>query len=317
MNISRLLKPIFALGLIISSPLLAKDKVDRQADVASDVRVSIENLRGEVEILGWDKEQISVVGELDEKAEKLIFEQQGEKFVIEVVVPKSRKTFNDNDDGSNLVIHLPKSAYMQFSGVATDLVLKDLHNSSEVKTVSGDIKATNLHKRVDLNTVSGSINSQGLTGKVLLATVSGDIDDNGSAGRVTYQAVSGDLKINSEARDVSLSVVSGELEAELDLVDELSLNSVSGDMAVKLKLNDDARVKASSVSGEVKLYLPENVSADFSLRASAGGDIVNKLTNDKPIEAKYGPGAKLDFATAGAKASVKVATVSGDIKILR
>jgi hypothetical protein len=63
------------------------------------------------------------------------------------------------------------------------------------------------------------------------------------------------------------------------------------------------------------LEFQKDIAADFRLRANAGGNLVNKLTNDEAEEAKYGPSAKLYFQTGNANSSVSVSTVSGNVLV--
>lgn len=55
-------------GLLSSSAFAQQETVDQQLDVPADVMVNIENMRGEVEIVGSDKNYAEVKGQLDEYA---------------------------------------------------------------------------------------------------------------------------------------------------------------------------------------------------------------------------------------------------------
>lgn len=292
----------------------AGEKIEQSLPAANVNNVSIENLRGDVRIIGWDQDKVTVSGELDEQAERLVFEQQGSSITIKVVVP--RHTNNDsNVKGSHLIINVPKNSRVNFSGVSSDVFLEKLINSSEVNTVSGNIEAKNLSENIDLNTVSGDIDTSELSGKIRLASVSGDIKDHGSKGRVQFKAVSGGIKSTSNANEIFINNVSGNIDLVLDKVDELVISTVSGDIESTLHLNDKGVVKLSSVSGDMEMSFTDNVQADFRLQASSGGRIINKLTAEKAQEAKYGPSSQLYFQTGNGSASVRAHTVSGTMKM--
>jgi len=298
---------------LLFTPLsLAGEKVDASLDSDGVNAVTIENLSGEVTIIGWDKSSVTIKGELDDKAEELIFEQVGNTINIKVELP-NRSSWNSN--GSELTIHMPSNIRMSFEGISSDVYLKNLNNDVNVKTVSGDIKATDLNEHIELSSVSGTIKSFKLKGKVNLSTVSGDIVDKDSSGRLQLQAVSGEITSQSTANEVFVNNISGNTELNLSKIDELRVSGVSGDTEISLHLQNNGVVKASSVSGEVELDLQNDVSADFRLKANAGGDLVNKLTDHKANRAKYGPSSKLYFQTGNAKGSVRVSTVSGDVVI--
>lgn len=297
-------------SLLLTPLSIAGEKVDETLVSAGVNAVNIENLSGEVTVIGWDKASVSVKGELDDKAEKLIFEQVGNTINIKVELPRKGSW---NSKGSELIIHMPVNLRVNFESVSSDVELENLTNSVAVKTISGDIKATKLSEHIELSSVSGNIITKALKGKIDLATVSGDIDDQNSDGRLQLQAVSGEITSDSKANEVFVNNVSGNTKLSLAKVDEFRISSVSGDSEISLHLQSNGVVKASSVSGSLIIDLQRNIAADFRLKANAGGDLINKLTKHKAEEAKYGPSSKLYFQTGNASSSVRVSTVSGDV----
>jgi len=316
-----IIKPSITLaGCFLALSALAGEKVDKHLDVDANTNVTIENVRGDISIKGWSKNEISVKGELDDKAEKFIFEKTDNGVLIKVVTPRNLHNnwrSHDDEDGSNLVINLPKNSRVNFDGVSTDVKVKNLQHGSEIKSVSGNVEARNLAEHVEISTVSGEIDAVDLSGKIILASVSGDITDKNSQGRLRIEAVSGNIKSTSSATSVSAHAVSGKIKLTLQKVDELELNTVSDDMKASLHLNKDGVIKASSVSGNVALIFQNDVQASFRLSSSVNDDITNQLTDKKAKTAKYGPGATLNFETGNGNGSVRVTTVSGDIKVAK
>jgi len=299
-------------SLLVTPLSMAGEKVDETLTSDGVNAVTIENLSGEVTVIGWDKATVKVKGELDDKAEKLIFEQVGNTINIKVELPNHGSW---NSKGSELTIHMPANLRMNFESISSDIELENLTNNVAVKTISGDIKATKLSEHIELSSVSGNIKTKKLKGKINLATVSGDIDDINSDGRLQLQAVSGEITSESRANELYVNNVSGNTKLSLENVDELRMSTVSGDTEVSLHLQNNGVVKASSVSGSVELDFQNDIAADFRLKANAGGDLINKLTKDKAEEAKYGPSSKLYFQTGNASSSVRVSTVSGDVVV--
>lgn len=300
--------------LMVTTTSLAGEHVDESMSLGSVKHVTIENLRGEVTIIGNSGDTVSVTGELDDKAKGLTFEKSGSRIIIKVEVPHN----NHNDwgaDGSNLTIEIPQHVRVSFKGVSSDINISNFTNGSEVQTVSGDISAKNLMQQVELATVSGNIESKNLSGKIRLSSVSGDIHDRNSAGRAHFKTVSGSLSSSSSANEISANSVSGDIELRLAEVDELIVSTVSGQFESQLSLNDNGLLKMSSVSGDLDVEFKNDVQASFNLKANAGGDIVNRLTSAKAQRAKYGPSSKLFFETGNASSSVRASTVSGRIAV--
>lgn len=291
---------------------MAGEKVDEHLGSDGVNTVTIENLSGEVTIIGWDKTSVTVKGELDDKAKRLIFEQVGNTINIKVDLPNHG---NRTSKGSELTIHMPTNMRMNFEGVSSDVEVRNLNKNVVVKTVTGDINARKITENIELSSVSGTIKTSLLDGKINLSTVSGDIEDENSSGRLQLQAVSGEIKSDSKANEVFVNNVSGNTELQLAEVDELRISTVSGNTEVSLFLQQNGVVKASSVSGEVELDFQNDVAADFRLKSNAGGDLINKLTKHKADRAKYGPSSKLYFQTGNANSSVRVSTVSGDVVV--
>ena len=314
MNILQKVIPMMLFTATCSS--FAGEQIDKSLTLDNVSSVNIENLRGHVTVIGWDKDTITIKGELEDEAEGLIFNQKGSSVKIKVELESNRHNYwGGNDQGSELIIHMPKSIRVSFDGVSSDITIENLHASAVIKTVSGSIVAKNLSERIELSSVSGDIDSKKLSGKISLASVSGDVTDRDSSGRLSLRAVSGEIDAKSAAKEVTVENVSGDIQLTLNDVDELSVSNVSGDFSAKLSLNDDGVVKMSSVSGSLALKFQKDVQASFKLSASAGGDITNKITNHKAQEAKYGSSSKLRFETGNANASVRASTVSGNIRV--
>ena len=274
--------------------------------------VNIANMRGKVVVIGTDDDQVSVKGELGKYAERFEFKKSGNMLRIKAI---DKHHNNSGGNGSVFTVRMPSKLRMNFEGVSSDIDLRQLTSNTEVKTVSGDITAENLSENIELNTVSGDIDSKQLSGKVRLSSVSGSIDDKNSSGRLSLKSVSGNVKTRSTAQEVNLKAVSGDIDFSLAEVEELSVSVVSGDVEGSLHLLDNGEVKFSGVSSDIELAFQDKVNADFRLGASAGGDIVNRITKDRAKRAKYGPSSKLAFSTGNGSASVRGSVVSGEIKV--
>lgn len=299
-------------GLALSHYAVAKTEIAESLPSDNVTNVSINNHSGFINVVGWDKEKISVTGTLDDDAEKLTFERKGAQILIEVEYPHMD---NWGADGSKITVFMPKNIRMKTNSISSDIHVSNLHGGVEVKTVSGDVVAKNTSQNVELNSISGDIKSENLSGKISLSAISGDIKDKNSSGRLDVSSVSGEVSIKTEAKEVFFNNVSGHSYLDLSDIIELRIRTVSGDLKAKLNLNKKSLLKASTVSGELDFIFQKDVDADFSLKSSVGGDIDNDITDDKTEYSEYGPGGKLNFQTKNGSASVRVTTVSGNISV--
>jgi len=308
------LRNYLPLLLMAAMPCLAGERVDESMLLGSVKNVTIENLRGEVTVIGNSSGTVLVTGELDDKAEGLTFEKSGSRIIIKVEMPNNSHNAW-GVDGSELTIEIPKHVRVSFKGVSSNINISNFSDGTEIQTVSGDINAKNLQQQVELATVSGNIDSKNLSGKIRLSSVSGDIHDRNSSGRAHFKTVSGNLSSSSEANEISANSVSGDIELRLGDIDELIVSTVSGEFDSRLSLNDNGLLKMSSVSGDLTVDFKNEVQASFDLKTNAGGNIVNRLTTAKAKRAKYGPSSKLSFESGNASGSVRASTVSGRIEI--
>jgi DUF4097 and DUF4098 domain-containing protein YvlB len=283
------------LSLLLHVPIAhAGEAVDKALDVRPDGWVRIDNVRGRIEVGGWDKNQVTVNGTLDDEAERLVFETDGATTTVKVVTPNNLK----HGAGSNLVIRVPVASPVRVEVVSADLHLTNLQGGVEGKSVSGAIDANGLGKRIEFSTVSGDIAVAQSNGPLELHSVSGDMTADVDTESVDVGTVSGDAHVRS-AKAVAT----------------IALNSVSGDIDVDADLSSGARVKGSSVSGDIHLAINPNADAVIDLNATAGGSIKNSLTSDVPAKQGYGPGRQLQFTLGAGKGAIDLTTVSGTLAL--
>ena len=311
----RILSTITSSLLLLSGVALAGDKIDESLPTTADGRLSIDVMNGEVKIKTWNKNEVKVVGELDDDAEGYQFESTEDgRVVFRVEMPK-RRWGNWDDSGSNLEFWLPENNNLRFEGVNADVDVENVMGGAKVNTVNGNVEAKSLKGRVNLETVNGKIKTSGLEGKIKLNTVNGTIEDRNSSGDVNFETVNGDIESNTTAADIDISNVNGDMDLELSLVKELEISTVNGDIELELSIEERSRVFISTVGGDADIKFNGTLSADFNIEAHSGGDIRNKLTKDKVKRDRYGPGETLEFKVGKGEAEIEIETVGGDITI--
>ena len=102
--------------MLLFCPSLRADDIDQQIEAKANGEVVIVNHRGKVDLIGWDRHEVSVVGELDDLTENFIFERDGDRVRILVKM----KRLQPWGDGSDLTIHVPAASQLRFRGVSTD-----------------------------------------------------------------------------------------------------------------------------------------------------------------------------------------------------
>ncbi len=310
------LRSIIVSLCFISSVSFAAQRVDQTLDVAAGGFVKFENVNGEVRFHAWQQDKVRVTGELDERLDKFIFERSGKQVVIKVKLKKeSSWNWNSASKGDNLDIYLPANHHLEIDSVNTDISLGELNNGLDVELVNGDLTVNDVTGKIRIITVNGDINSRGLKGDVSFESVNGDIQDSdGEGSDLRFTTVNGDVRSSSRAPVVSLTTVNGDGKLTLAQVNELTLKTVNGDFNVSAEPGSAIEIEGSSVGGDIHLQFDGELSARVEVD-SHGGKIINKLTDDAVVRAKYGPNRSLHFLSAGGQGKVKLTTVNGKITL--
>ncbi|MBF7074139.1 DUF4097 family beta strand repeat protein [Glaciecola sp. MH2013] len=306
---------------VSSTALLAKQSVDEQMSADPKGSVEIEHVNGTAVITGWDKEQVSVKGELGDNTEDFRFERNGSS--IQIIVETKKKNSWGNwgkDDGDTLTIFVPRGSRVSYTSVNAEIAMSNILGGTDIEVVNGDIDVKDLFQKIRLESVNGDIKANNLDGDLAIETVNGDINatqlsKQPKSDELALSTVNGDISIESNSSEVSAETVNGSIELVLQEVDEVELNTVNGSVDVEMILAKDASVDVTSVGGSIDLSFQKGVGARFDIEAHAGGSIKNTISDDKQQKAKYGPRRWLEFSTQNPTASVDVSTVNGRVKL--
>lgn len=278
----------------------ASTPINLSKDIRPNAKISIENVKGEVTVTAWDKNQVQVSGSLGDGARPL--ELEGDDHNVEIRVEGDEKKGNwfswGNDSSMQptiLNVRVPRAVEVNINVVSAPVSIDGLDGGKiDVESVSGRIRANLRSPRVSMQTVSGTIDLAGRAGEAELQTVSGDITAPNIGDKIEAQTVSGRMTIGGGPwKEASFSTVSGDTQ-------------VNGAPARGGKLDVD------SMSGDVQLQLPADASA--RLEASTfSGDLRSDWGN--PSRGDDGPGKELKTTVGGGDAFIHVESFSGDVRI--
>jgi DUF4097 and DUF4098 domain-containing protein YvlB len=292
--------PSSLLLLAASGAAVASTPISETRSVNADARIDVSNIKGDVTISGWDKNEVSITGTLGEGAKKLDIEGGGSSLSIKVEPPDKQGWFNWGSESrmgnSSLDLKVPRNAEMKIEVVSADVALSGVAGRSlNVNGVSGKLRLDSDAKEVDVDSVSGNIELTGKAERGHLETVSGNVRARGLGGQIKFETVSGDI------------------DAENGDYREINAGTVSGDINLRGKPTKDARIEVETMSGDVHLYLPGDISSRIHATTFSGN-----IRSDfgKVKEEEHGPGSSLD-AALGNDGRVNLQTFSGDIEVRR
>ncbi len=283
------------LSALAMAASLAHAEKNIEERLAADPRgnVEINNVAGSIELQGWDKPQVEVIGTAGSDVDRVSVSGDPGHIIVQVITRQNRLW--GSDGSARLVVRVPAR-----SSVAATLVSADF----KVSGLSGDLK---------LQSVSGEVKGD-VGGDLHAGSVSGDIHLNArSAKSIAVKTVSGDITLNGGSGETDVTTVSGTIKVDEGAQTRAHFKSVSGDVTVNLAMASDAQIDGQSVSGDININFAAVPSADFDVQTFSG-DIENCF-GPKPVEPKHGPGSRIAFKNGDSNARVQISTKSGGVRL--
>jgi len=280
---------------------LADTPINLTHEALPNAHVSISNIKGEVTVSAWDRNQVQVTGRLGDGARPLAIEGSNGNMTIKVQSQGKSGWLNFGSDTSmgstTLDVRVPKGTSLDVDVVSAPMNIDGIDGGTiKVNTVSGKARINARSPNIDANAVSGSIELAGSADKVSLQTVSGDILAPNVGAEADLQTVSGRIRVSGGPwRKLNLSTVSGDVQLTGGLAPNGSfdVDSMSGDVQIQVPSNLSAIIKASTFSGDLR--------SDFG--AVKKGD--------------HGPGSELHATAGDGAGKMNIETFSGDLRIRR
>jgi hypothetical protein len=154
--------------------------------------VDISNVAGEVQVSGWDRQEVSIHGELGAQVERVDVSSDGGRTSIKVVLPNHTNGHGE----AELRIQVPRDSEVDVSAVSADIKITGVQGVERLNSVSGDVTGELGGADAEVKTVSGEIRLKG----------------HGAAARLQVNSVSGDVRLEHGAGDFEGTTVSGTLD---------------------------------------------------------------------------------------------------------
>lgn len=282
---------------LLAPSALAQSAINETRPLDPRGRVDISNVKGRIEVRGWERNEVQVTGTLGRGVERLDIDGSRDQLSIEVRYPKSGGWGGNKTGPTELVVMVPVRADLDIESVAADVHVNGVAPAElQISSVSGSVVAAAAPRKADVETVSGSATLTLNSEDVDVSTVSGSIVLRGRLnGDIDAETVSGRIEV----------VVNGER------VRDLSASTVSGSAAVTTALAPSGEISMESVSGDLLLRLPKDVSAQVSGESFSG----NLKATGVTIEKRRGPGSSFSTRYGSGSGRVTVETFSGSAEV--
>jgi hypothetical protein len=283
----RRIAPLLVLTLW-SASLAAQQRVVRGMAVSSTAAIRLADLVGLVRLVGWDKDSMTVTGELPPHAGQFYFggSREAAKMGLEggdtsaVVI------------SSTLEIHVPRRARISVTGAAI---------SVDAEGLEGDL---------DFRTAEGRLHLEGAPRVLSAETLDGNVEVVGAAASVRVRTAGGGVVLRGVRGDVSVSTVGGSIVLGGARVDRARFETVSGEISYKGSITAGGTLDAQTHSGNIELRLPPTLGADLDLSAPAGG-----IQSEFPLRGIAKGSVRTTIGDGGA--AITARTFSGRISLVK
>lgn len=217
-----------------------------EVDLAADGRISLENVNGNVTIMAWDNDQVSIEavkkGRSQEAldATEIVIDDQTDRLHIETRYAK--ETNRRHDSASvDYTIHVPRQARLdEIELVNGSLTLEGIGGDVVASLVNGEVKARELSGDAEISTVNGRLD-------IALSELSAD-------SRIDLSSVNGSVDLSLPGRvdaEVDASTVHGGIKNDFGL--EVDRGEFVGRKLRGTLGGGGARLELSNVNGSISI----------------------------------------------------------------
>lgn len=226
------------LALLIALPAQAEvtQEFHKTVPLTANGRVSVDNINGNVEITGWDRNDVQI-----DAIKSANNQQKLDNMRIEI---------NAGSDSVEIQTRFPEHNNNNPGGVHYTLRVPQNARIDKVNLVNGSLTVQKVSGEIDANLVNGKLRVSDLAGEADLATVNGSIDATYASLKdvrgIKLKSVNGSVNLTlppSPNADVDASVVNGSISTDFPLTVKghfvgKSMSGTLGSGGVHIELNN-------------------------------------------------------------------------------
>lgn len=274
-------------ALLLAGWLLAGGTApDTVVEMRRGDRVMLENFAGQVEVVAWERAELSLSGEASAPLDVSVV-RSGSTVLVRARDPKGRGRHTRTG------IRVPSWAALEIRGRELDVSVTGTSGELQVHLVEGDIRAADVSGVVTLTTVEGVIEVDGATGKVSARSRGDDVIMRRVRGEVEVVAGNGDVTME----DITAATVRAE--------------TLDGDLLFQGVLARAGTYWFSVHDGDAEIVVP----AGSGVRARVS-TFDGEFTSDFPIVLQsYAGNGVFDFVLGDGGASMEIKVFDGEIRL--
>jgi len=262
-------------------------------------KISLENMNGSVEITGWEKDSVDIIGTKYAASESLLKSLRidivatGDSVAIRTIYPSG----THGNFGAKYIIRVPQKAVL-------DRIISS-NGSVRVESVDGPAR---------LRTSNGSVRISRMNGNAEVQTSNGSVDVNDQSGGITIRTSNGAVRVDNVHGAFEASTTNGSIHARLadpEPQKPVKLESSNGSVELTMERIKDNDIHISTFNSSINLRLPSSVNGQ--LRAHTSN---SSITSDFDVSVR-GQISKshLDGAIGTGGPLFDLSTSNGQIKV--
>jgi DUF4097 and DUF4098 domain-containing protein YvlB len=241
-------------------------------------RVTVENSNGSVEISGWDRDTVDIVGTKyasnDDLLKLLKIDIQHDADSVSIRTIRPTGSFRGNL-GAKYVIRVPRRVVLErITSSNGHVETRDIEGPARIRTSNGAVRSTNTVGSLEIETSNGAIDVNGHRGA---------ITGNTSNGRISV-----DLSNPERDRPIRLGSSNGGITLRMREMNGNSIRLTTSNASITLALPDQAgaQLRASTSNGRISSDL--NVQGEVTKtraegKIGSGGPYVELTTSNGSI----------------------------------
>jgi len=298
----------------------AQEKLERKGryyvgEITKSFKVSkggllrMEDIRGDVRISSWDKEEVWVheIKSMD------VFTEQEARIGLERSKANYRVSENEVIIGgpdayrpwmsSRFTVKVPREFNISVQTSGGDVSVEAVKGACKIKTSGGDIELSQIEGSLQAKTAGGDIKIREIRGRAEVETSGGDITASGIQSFFRGETAGGDIRLEDCFDSVYVSTSGGDIEI-FGTKKGVYARTAGGDIKI---VNTRGAVEARTSGGDVNIRrVGGNVEAK-----TAGGDIeVEEVEGGTAVKTSGG-----GIEVTQAKGWVEAHTAGGDIRV--
>jgi hypothetical protein len=291
---------------------------DRSLDVSGPIRLELNNVAGDVAIVGSADGKVHIHGDvrvsgfgfgdprkrLDEIVASPPVELKGATLRI------GKETARLRNVAISYSIEVPRDTQVSSSSVSGSQSVRNLRGPVQAETVSGSVHAQDISRELRLSSISGTVIAENSGDDVRATSVSGSVDVLKAKGDVLAHSVSGDVRVRNPGGRVDADTSSGSVDVR-DADGDVKAHATAGRVTVQGNPGGNSYWDLKTVSGSVDIAVPS--SASFHLSAGA---VTGQIRAQIPIMIEEQGKHSLRAHMGDGGGRVEIHTVSGAIEVM-